>query len=358
MHQTFIEHGLCLRQMTEAGPLLVFPSYFKRERPDLERHPLPFVSYYFSGPLDEIYATLVVRLHYTSAFDHDQLWRFAADFRTQAGRRVGIKMTKRGEGTAEFGIYFDPEIPDDTKVTFIRYVDDHLKAKDPSMVRVRHYVCPHCQTPVENRKTVQDRLDRGLSDIICVSCEKRVTLLDLIEQKFASDKFKQRVREIADAAQSKMINENLELILQAHAMAICAEAGQIFRLTTNPDLGVDAEIEFKGSSGHPSGHRIYLQLRSTDYYLSTRNPDGTELFHIKAFRNAELWSRSGHPVMLVTKTPDGLILWMDTSEYLREQRKRTRRPIRDMIFDGEPFTALNLQRLRDKALRTSATVGR
>lgn len=353
MHQTFIEHGLCLRQMTEAGPLLVFPSYFKRERPDLERHPLPFVSYYFSGALDEIYATLVVRLHYTSAFDHDQLWRFAADFKTQEGRRVGIKMVKRGEGAAEVSIYFDSEIPDDTKVTFIRYVDDHLKAKDPSMVRVRHYVCAYCQTPVENRKTVQDRLDRGLPDIICVNCEKRVTLFDLIEQKFSSDGFKQRVREIANAAQSKMINENLELILQAHAMAICAEAGQVFRLTTNSDLGVDAEIRLKDPAGNPSGHRIYLQLRSSDYYLSTRTPDGTDVFHIKAFRNADLWSRSGHPVMLVTRTAEGLIAWMNTGEYLKEQRKRTRLPIRDIPFSGEPFTALNLQRLRDKALQTS-----
>ncbi len=214
--------------MTEAGPLLVFPSYFKRERPDLERHPLPFVSYYFSGALDEIYATLVVRLHYTSAFDHDQLWRFAADFRTPEGRRVGIKMLKRGEGTAEISIYLDSEIPDDTKVTFIRYVDDRLKAKDPSMVRVRHYICTHCQTPVENRKTVQDRLDRGLADIICVSCEKRVTLFDLIEQKFSSDRFKQRAREIADAAQSKMINENLSSFSKRMRWRFALKPGRFF----------------------------------------------------------------------------------------------------------------------------------
>ncbi len=138
MHHTFIEHGLCLREHTASGPLLVFPSYFKRERPELTANPAIFVTYLFSGPLEEIYATLVVRLHHTPVFDKDRLWRFAADFKTQEGKRVGLKMNRRGEAGAEITVYFEPGIPDDTKVTFIRYVHDHLKTKDPSLRRVRH----------------------------------------------------------------------------------------------------------------------------------------------------------------------------------------------------------------------------
>jgi hypothetical protein len=103
MHQTFIDHGLCLRENTEAGSLLVFPSYFKRERPPLDEHPAPFVTYRFTGVLDEIYATLIVRLHHTAAFDRDQLWRFAADFKTPEGRRLGLKMTKVGNASGEIG---------------------------------------------------------------------------------------------------------------------------------------------------------------------------------------------------------------------------------------------------------------
>lgn len=63
MHQILIDHGLCLREHTEQGTLLVFPSYFKRERPDQPDHPSALVTYQFSGALDEIYATLVVKLH-------------------------------------------------------------------------------------------------------------------------------------------------------------------------------------------------------------------------------------------------------------------------------------------------------
>ena len=66
MHQTFVDHGLCLREPVESGTLLVFPSYFKRERPELEDHPSVLVTYQFNGQLDEIYSTLVVRLHHTT----------------------------------------------------------------------------------------------------------------------------------------------------------------------------------------------------------------------------------------------------------------------------------------------------
>lgn len=41
MHQTLVDHGSCLTQETDAGPLLVFPPYFNRERRDQIDHPPP-----------------------------------------------------------------------------------------------------------------------------------------------------------------------------------------------------------------------------------------------------------------------------------------------------------------------------
>jgi len=42
MHQTLVDHGFCLTLQTDAGPLLVFPSYFNRERRDQIDHPSIF----------------------------------------------------------------------------------------------------------------------------------------------------------------------------------------------------------------------------------------------------------------------------------------------------------------------------
>lgn len=351
MHQTFVDRGLCLREHTGYGALLVFPSYFKRERPDLGDHPAVFVSYQFSGALDEVYATLVVRLHHTPAFDKDQLWRFAADFKTQESKRLGLKMTKQHEGAAEITVYLDPTIPDDTKVTFIRYIHDHLKAKDPSVVRTRHYVCPYCGTPVENRKTVQNRLDRGLKDILCVECEQRVPLWDLIEEKFASEEAQQRVRELDEHVRRRIDNESRELILVGHSMAIAAEAGQVFRPTPNSDWGIDGEIEFKDDQGQASGKRVYLQLKSGDSYLYKRQRDDKEIFTIKNERLAVYWQSQAYPVMLAIRTSDGQIRWMNVTDYLQRYAEQHKKQATQIIFEGEPFTAVNVWRLRDRVLR-------
>ena len=349
MHQTFVDHGLCLREHTPQGTLLVFPSYFRRERPELEKHPLVLVTYQFNGPLDELYATLVVRLHHTDAFERDQLWRFAADYKAPAGQRLGFKMTKKAEGAAELEVYFEPGVSDDTQVTFIRYIHEHLTVKAQEVVRLRQYVCPHCQAAVENRRGIKARLQDGKKDILCVVCEKRVPLWDLIEEKFNSEEFKRRARELEEVAKAAIDNESRELILVGHTYAIAGEAGQIYRQYTNSDHGIDGEIEFKDHEGKASGVRLYLQLKSGDLYLYKRERDEAEVFTIKNPRHADYWQQQAYPVMLVIRTSDGQIRWMDVSAYLKRESERGEK-VKQVVFDGEPFTALSLRNLRERLL--------
>lgn len=356
MHQIFVDHGLCLREYTGQGDMLVFPSYFRRERPDLGEHPAAFVTYEFTGSLNETYATLIVKLHHTTQFEKVALWRYAADFQTPEGKRVGLKMLQKAESKAEITVYFDPSIPDDTKVTFIRYVHDHLKGKDSEVIRVRHYVCPNCDTPVENRKVVEQRIRKGYKDVVCVSCESRIPLIDLIETKFASDEFKRRVRELEEQAKINIDNESRELILVGHAFAIAGEAGQIYRGIANSDWGIDGEIEFKDYSGRASGKRVYLQLKSGNSYLTRRKSDDAEVFTVKNHRHLEYWTNQAYPVMLVIKTGDGKIRWMDVSAYLIQRSAKTRPSVTEepetnpnqIIFTGEPFNAQSLLRFRDR----------
>ena len=354
MHQMLINRSLCLRQDSEKGTVLVFPSYFKRQRPELKDHPPPLVYYYFNGPLDEIYATLIVRLHYTSIFEIDQLWRFAADFKTKTGHRLGLEMTKRQEGGAELGVYFHPGTPDDIKVIFIRYINDHLKAKTPDVIRLRNYACPHCGTPVESRGAVQSRLSHGFNNIICVICERPIPLVDIIEQKFASDEFQLRVQELEDQARIRLDNESRELILLGHTFAIVGEAGQIFRQFTNSDRGIDGEIEFKDNEGLASGKRVYLLLKSGDSYLQIRKRDGKEVFVIKNPRHIKYWQAQACPVMLVIRTSDGQIRWMNITDYLKQHRHN----VKQIIFDGELFTPMSVLRLRDRMIKEEAREAR
>lgn len=98
-----------------------------------------------------------------------------------------------------------------------------------------------------------------------------------------------------------------------------------------------------------SGRRVYLQLKSGDSYLEARK-DGREAFRIKKARWAEYWTAQESPVMLVIRTSDGQIRWMNVTEYWRQQMKQGT-AVKQIVFDGEPFTATNLWRLRDRLLR-------
>jgi small GTP-binding protein len=356
MHQTFVNHGLCLREPTEAGTLLVFPSYFKRKRPEQPNHPFEMVTYQVSGALDEMYATLVVKLRHTAAFSTDEkwLWKFAADFKTQANKRMGFKMDKKAEGKAEIVVYCEPGIPEDTKATFIRYIHDHLKAKDPNVTRTRHYTCPNskCGERVNDIRAIERAFETGKKKIPCQYCGKSIPLFDLIEEKFASEKIKREVRALEEKSRSTIDKQSRELLLDAHVLAIAAETGQFFRPMTWVDWGIDGAIEFKSSKGEASGQRIYLQLKSGNFYVQTGTVAGKEIFTIKNERYAEFWRNQVHPVMLVICATDSQIRWMDVSGYLNQHGTETRQ----IVFDSEPFTALNLMRLKDKLMNRIESV--
>ncbi len=257
-------------------------------------------------------------------------------------------MIRSGEAKGEITVYCDPDIPDDTKVTFVKYVHNHLEAKAQSVIRLRHYVCSRCSRPVMDRETALDRLNRGLKDIGCVNCDNRIPLWDLVEQKFASEELQRRVRELEEKSRVGIDNESRELILVGQAIAIAAEAGQIYRQTASSDWGIDAEIEFRDREGKPSGQRVYLQLKSGDSYLTERKKKGAEVFQIKNGRHVKYWQQHAYPVMLVIRTSDGMIRWMDVSAYLKRHSQGGRKPVRQVIFEGEPFTAMSLQRMRDR----------
>jgi len=344
MHQMLVARGICLREPSEDGIFLVFPSLFKRERPEIGEHPAPLITYKFTGALDEIYSTLIVRLSHTSVFKKEQLWRFAADFKTQSDKRVGLKMTKRGEGTGEITVYFDTDIPDDTKVSFTRYIHEHLKMKVGDFQRVRHYVCLRCGTPVGNFSVVQKKITQGVKDIVCVDCEARIELWDILEDKFASLESQQLAKRMLKESKVSIDNESKELILIGHAFSIAGEANQIFRPISNSDWGIDGEIEFKDRTGKASGKRVYLQLKSGDSYLTKRKSDNKEIFYIRNERHAEYWQSQAYPVMLVIRTSDGIIRWMDATNYLQTYGVEERQ----IVFNGEPFTVTNLIHMRDR----------
>ena len=347
----------CFRQGCERDGTanLTFPSYFRRERKEQPGHPSILVTYRFAGPADEIYATLVVRLHHTTAFEAEALWKSAADFKTQTGQKLGILLTREPEGTSRLDAYFEPDVGEDSRVLFLRYVHDHLAAHAQEVVRLRHYACANKKCEVRGQPfaewvTLDKALDRGAKGkLFCPACGKAIELSDAVEKKFVSPEVKEEARKLAVEGQFKIDNESRELILVGHAYAIAGEAGQIYRGYTGSDHGIDGEIEFKDDQGRASGQRLYLQLKSGDSYLSERKRDGAEVFQIRNPRWSTYWQEQAYPVMLVIRTSDGVIRWMDVSNYLRRESRGGKTPTQ-IVFDGERLDVLSVRRLRDRAL--------
>jgi hypothetical protein len=250
---------------------------------------------------------------------------------------------------------FDPDVDPDTRVLFLRYLDDHLTKHGQEVVRLRTYACGNkkCKR-VDHPFADQAQIDTalapgGLGKVFCPACGKPIKLRDAIEERFNSPEVKEQARKLGDEGDFKIDNESRELILVGHAHAIAGEAGQIYRGYTGSDHGIDGEIEFKDDEGRASGKRLYLQLKSGDSYLTHRQRDDAEVFQIKNPRWASYWREQAYPVMLVIRTSDGVIRWMDVSDCLRRET-RADQPITQIKFDGERLDVMSVRRLRDQAL--------
>ena len=312
-----------------------------------------------------------MRLHHTEPFRQDHLWRYAADFRTLTGKQLGVKLTRRAEGAGELEVYFDLAISVEEKIIFSRYVHEHVLQKGQDVVRLRHYVCQHCGTPVGNREVAMDRLEawlgkkvthqttgsqtkgrRGkveLRTIVCSQCETRVPLWDDLEHCFASRETQERVRELQEQSAIVPDNESKERALVGEVISTVALAGQICREFNVTDYGIDMEIEFKDDAGEATGKKQYLQLKSGESHLRSRR-DMPAVFRIKNERHARYWMAQAFPVMLVIRTSEGEIRWMEVRDWLKRASDNGESLLKQIVFHGEPLNVMSVRRWRDKVL--------
>lgn len=359
MHQILVERGLCIRHQAESGEmLLMFPSYYRRERQEPGRTPAVQVSYTFNGFLDEIYATLVVKLHHTHEFSHDNLWRNAADFKTQTGKKsLGLRLIRKPEGQGELQAFFAEDMPVADKIIFSKYIHEHLLQSGNDVRRFRHYVCQNeyrgnpCGTTA-NRDVAMERLeDRGESaELRCQRCDAKLHLWDELEERFADDDIRQRVQDLREVVKIQLDTESKERVLVGDVISTVALAGQICREIQVSDWGIDAEVEFKNDDGEASAKRVWLQLKSGDSFLTIRKKDRAAIFKSFNHRQAKYWMDHAEPVMLLIRNSKGEVQWMDIGEELRCVTNNGEKQVRQIVFVGKRFDVMSVRRWRDAAI--------
>ena len=130
----------------------VFPSKFNRKRPEYPTLPRREVVYYFSGPSENIYATLIVRLHYCGAFKLKNLWKNGAEFLDLTEKLCGVIYENLNDETSVLSLFFDEETTQtsrkkttqESKILFIQFVYEHLfkKANNNTLKREKDILLP------------------------------------------------------------------------------------------------------------------------------------------------------------------------------------------------------------------------
>jgi len=360
MERQLEERGLCLRQDGK----LVFPSHCGRDRPEIKEHPAVFVSYKVKGYLDDIYATLVVRLADSKAFLLKALWRNAADFETLDHKcYMGIKFVRESVESGTISIYFAPGVTDREQTIFANYIHAHLADRCEEVQRLRYYVCPYCSTPKGNPRVLMDKLMKKKKEakVYCDNCDKQFPLWDGLEELFADVATRKAVEGMKAEDQRRLNTRRKGKLLVLEVAARITSADQkCFEIPQTEDEGIDMELEFTDDEGNGTGKRLYLQLKAGNAHLEKRK-DGKEIFQIKKQRWVDYWCKQPCPVMLVIGTfsesdkPERSgeklefeeIRWMEIKSYLQ----KAGRPVKQIEFNGKPLNMTTIHEWRRKLLQ-------
>jgi small GTP-binding protein len=171
-----LRHEVALREHSDEGPYLVFPTQSRREAPSLEDPYRPWLEIEFEGPVQNVYATLVVRLAHSGLFERDQTYLNAATF-TAERTSFGVSVVEVEEGIGILHIFGsgDPEEP--VSGWFADYVIAHAKRRAvASSVKVHDEIsCAGCGLAISG-EIVDAARARGRKKITCPVCDASIDL--------------------------------------------------------------------------------------------------------------------------------------------------------------------------------------
>jgi hypothetical protein len=112
--------------------------------------------------------------------------------------------------------------------------------------------------------------------ILCAKCEKRVPLWDELEQYFASDEVKERVRQLQAESDLVLDSESKDRALVGDVISTVALAGQVIEEYSAKRYGLDMEIEPNGAAGfyQAPGTTVEWEVRYwNDFSLAYSSPE-------------------------------------------------------------------------------------
>ena len=174
----FLEHSICFRETLGSDTLLIFPSLIKQKRPlDDKFEYLDDVSYIVRGRVENIYASLVVLLGYTSMFMRINQWQNQAQYEMGISEICGFRLIEDREGELELVLYYSSAMPDYGRSLFKGLFEKFIYQRDVEITRVPPVFCPN-KHRIE-RATVLKRVRDGKDFAFCDECGEKTILPEL-----------------------------------------------------------------------------------------------------------------------------------------------------------------------------------
>jgi hypothetical protein len=211
--EDLLRHEIALREHSDDGPQLFFPSQLTREYAELSDPEGKAVVFSFEGQIQNIYATLAVRLSHSELFRKKEMWRNAATYTAAVGGTCGMMLREIEEGAAEITLFYDAGASDEVRLHFEEFIHAQLvrRAATGTIRRRRIFACRACGTAVSD-KIVSRRIEHGYNWLSCPICDQRVSLLDQQERVAASRETK--VGEMDRAADARRDREAAVSIIE------------------------------------------------------------------------------------------------------------------------------------------------
>lgn len=178
--EELLRHEIALKETTDRGVDLIFPSQFTREQAEAPNIAGKQLVLAFEGPLRSIYATLAVRLSHSTLFRRQEMWQNAAAYTAADGGTCGIHLRELDEGCGEIAIFFDSRAGRVVRAQFETYVTAYIQSRAlaGSVDRRRIRICPDIACGyVLPDDLVRMRLQLGKSTVFCPLCERAVVSL-------------------------------------------------------------------------------------------------------------------------------------------------------------------------------------
>jgi WD40 repeat protein len=216
-----VDRGLCF----DHEGLLVFPTLFN----DLAEHegtlpPSAPVYYDFSGPIDNIYASLVAKLAVSGTFGPVRLWARYAEFGSEAGGTFGVRRADKSKGQGHLDLFLSGPIEAERQRLFRDLVDDHLKNQGVKILSGLAFSCRVCSFEF-SEELLTRRLSENKTEVTCPQCDTPYSLFTVAQPATAGS-----------AARLSALKTDIDMRTREAATKVAAQVAQPKEITTDPIL--------------------------------------------------------------------------------------------------------------------------